>query len=535
MIQAILAQLQRVRRSGDGWSARWPAHDDQHVSLSIGKGDDGRVLLHCHAGCEPQAICQKLGIELADLFPERGGAAGGSSSRVRLERPNGPGLTLEQYAQAKALPIEFLQQLGLSQCTHSGGPAVRIPYHGPDGIELAVQFRTALTGENRFRWRKGSRPVPYGLAQLDAARAAGEVVIVEGASDAQTLWHQGILALGIPGAAGWRPVWDQYLVGIAQIYVVIEPDAGGEAVERWLARAAFRDRARLVRLEIAKDPSELYLQNPEAFLPKFQTALAQAVPWTQILATRRQETATQDYEVAKELLLDEHLLDRIGGTMRAAGYAGSLAAPKLAYIAITSRLTGRRLAELIPAGAVRMRRDFPQLLACVQAVALLHVCQRVHNPQGSIQAAIQDYRNALELLAPIFDASAQDAITPVIRQTVESVQEGEEVTLGALALRLDLAKSTVSWRVKRALAGGWLVNVEQRRGHAARLKRGAPLPDLASVLPAPEVVQQGVSECSNGPRDSRAPLPPATTESANPAGAGVPQPAQSDNGAGFIF
>ena len=39
------------RRSGAGYSARCPAHDDSNPSLSITEGDDGRALINCQAGC----------------------------------------------------------------------------------------------------------------------------------------------------------------------------------------------------------------------------------------------------------------------------------------------------------------------------------------------------------------------------------------------------------------------------------------------------------------------------------------------------
>jgi hypothetical protein len=41
------------RKAGGGWMARCPAHDDRESSLSIRDADDGKVLIRCHAGCEP--------------------------------------------------------------------------------------------------------------------------------------------------------------------------------------------------------------------------------------------------------------------------------------------------------------------------------------------------------------------------------------------------------------------------------------------------------------------------------------------------
>lgn len=55
-VAAILAQLRGVRRSAGGWTACCPAHADGSPSLSIGVGEDGRLLLHCFSGCPYHAI-----------------------------------------------------------------------------------------------------------------------------------------------------------------------------------------------------------------------------------------------------------------------------------------------------------------------------------------------------------------------------------------------------------------------------------------------------------------------------------------------
>ena len=68
----ILELFQGVRQSGDHWVARCPAHDDRHASLSIGRGDDGRWLLKCHAGCDIDAILRAVNLQRNDLFPTTG-------------------------------------------------------------------------------------------------------------------------------------------------------------------------------------------------------------------------------------------------------------------------------------------------------------------------------------------------------------------------------------------------------------------------------------------------------------------------------
>lgn len=68
----LLARLEGVRRSGPGWRADCPnGHAKARGSLGITEADDGRVLLSCFACHDTPAILRTLGLELADLFPER--------------------------------------------------------------------------------------------------------------------------------------------------------------------------------------------------------------------------------------------------------------------------------------------------------------------------------------------------------------------------------------------------------------------------------------------------------------------------------
>src|SRR5262249_12866760 len=48
------------RRVGSAWMARCPAHDDREPSLSIGETRDGKVLVHCHAGCDQHLVIAAL-------------------------------------------------------------------------------------------------------------------------------------------------------------------------------------------------------------------------------------------------------------------------------------------------------------------------------------------------------------------------------------------------------------------------------------------------------------------------------------------
>lgn len=59
-VNELLQMLDNVREGDNGWTARCPSHDDKQNSLSIGTGDDGRILLKCFAGCSIEEIVDRL-------------------------------------------------------------------------------------------------------------------------------------------------------------------------------------------------------------------------------------------------------------------------------------------------------------------------------------------------------------------------------------------------------------------------------------------------------------------------------------------
>lgn len=69
-IDVVLARLDRPKRTGKGWAARCPAHEDKSPSLSIAEADGGKVLLHCFSGCNAGDVLGAIGLEWKDLFPE---------------------------------------------------------------------------------------------------------------------------------------------------------------------------------------------------------------------------------------------------------------------------------------------------------------------------------------------------------------------------------------------------------------------------------------------------------------------------------
>jgi hypothetical protein len=69
-VTTFLAHLDGVKGRNGSWVARCPAHEDRSPSLTVKELGDGRILMHCFAGCGTDAVLGVLGLSMGDLFPE---------------------------------------------------------------------------------------------------------------------------------------------------------------------------------------------------------------------------------------------------------------------------------------------------------------------------------------------------------------------------------------------------------------------------------------------------------------------------------
>jgi len=246
--------------SPDGWwSGRCPAHDDENPSLGWKDGDK-KIGIKCQAGCTRGQVLAALNLTEDD---------------TRLAGA----LTVERLAEAKGFTADYLRSLGVEQ----RGDSVLVRYRLADGSE-AGRHQLRRAGAARFAWIRGpGEPVPYGLWRLGEARAQGYLLLVEGASDCWAAWLRGVPALGLPGASSARLLAPEHLVGVSKVYVVREPDAGGDAfaagVAARLRKVGFTGMAYELRMPGGlKDVNELHLKCPDAddFLGQLRPAVEAA-------------------------------------------------------------------------------------------------------------------------------------------------------------------------------------------------------------------------------------------------------------------
>lgn len=171
-VAVVVAQL-KARKSGKGWVARCPAHDDSSPSLSIGEGVDGRLLLTCHAGCTFDEIRAKLGAAVVDHDGTKKSNSSIGREVCRYDYRDERGTLLYQVAR-------FVNEDGKKTFRP-------VQPTGTWGLE-------------------GVRRVPYRLQQLLAACAAGKTVcVVEGEKDADNLAAVGVVATTVDGGARKEP------------------------------------------------------------------------------------------------------------------------------------------------------------------------------------------------------------------------------------------------------------------------------------------------------------------------------------------
>ncbi|AYE95361.1 hypothetical protein C0J29_11735 [Mycobacterium paragordonae] len=148
----------------------------------------------------------------------------------------------------------------------------------------------------------------------------------------------------------------------------------------------------------------------------------------------------------------------------------------------------RRLAQSVPPVAVRLRRDFGSLLALIRAHAVLHQASRERDKSGHIIATLDDYTVVRELVADIMAEGVGTTVSETVRETVGAVTAlatSEGVSVRAVAKKLALDKSNATRRLRVAAEGGYLRNLEDKRGKPARWVVGDPLPESVALLPDP--------------------------------------------------
>jgi hypothetical protein len=356
-LRQLLQNLKKVKLISEGkWQALCPAHDDHVPSLSITQKRNGRVLIHCFAGCKASKVCRAVDMKISDLSiggpRHRRGGGGKTPPKSNATQQQPTGCSLQAYAREKRLPVSFLQALGISEIQRNSVPALRIPYLDSQRNLVATRFRLSSHKTDdttqRFAWKSGDKPCIYGLQTLPMIKKKGFVVLVEGESDCHTLWLHQVPALGLPGATGWNEERDAgHFADIEKIYVVDEGDAGADALLKRFAESSISGRIWVVSLGKFKDSSELFLARGHRFRRHLDRALKRARPLAQRVAAEHRERRRVAWSKCRQLATCENILSHFAEDLAAEGVVGESRTAKIVYLAVTSRILDRPVSVVV--------------------------------------------------------------------------------------------------------------------------------------------------------------------------------------------
>lgn len=235
----IARALGGAKRSGSNWSCKCPAHEDHKASLSITENFVGKLLVHCHAGCEPMNVISHL--RALGLWPE-----GAKNAPVAIPPPR---------VKVDLPPSQPVQ-------TGRGRIVATYDYTDEHG-ELLYQavrydpkdFRQRAPNPNgSWSWSiKGVKRVLYRLPEVLAAVAEGRpIYICEGEKDVEAARSLGLVAtcnaMGADNGTGnkWFPEFATVLKG-ADVVVIPDQDEAGIRHAEWVI-STLRGTAKSVRV-----------------------------------------------------------------------------------------------------------------------------------------------------------------------------------------------------------------------------------------------------------------------------------------------
>lgn len=185
-LQEFLSRLEGVKGNNNQYTAKCPAHDDRKASLCVSRGEDGKILLKCQAGCSVSEIASAMGLTQRDLFPEK-----------------------EKQKKEVA----------------------RYQYKDESGTVVGVKIRYS---DKSFFWKrpdgKWKKPENIPLYNLEALKK-NDVFIVEGEKDVDTITRLNLPAVCSPDGAGtgkWKDSYTNYLKG-KRVYIIPDNDDVGKA------------------------------------------------------------------------------------------------------------------------------------------------------------------------------------------------------------------------------------------------------------------------------------------------------------------
>jgi hypothetical protein len=223
--EMLRARLEGVRAERGGFVALCPAHDDSRPSLRVTRGDDGRALLACRAGCPTEAVVSALGLRMADLMPREGWQPmrPRSAPTAKPRAPEGEG-----FATAREGVACYRSRLGPESArwvyTDAGGDPQAVVLRWDDAKGSKTFRPVSRIGG---RWHLSAADEGRALYRLDELGGGGPVFVAEGEKAADALASLGVTVTTSMGGsnAPHKSCWES-LAG-REVFIVPDEDGSG--------------------------------------------------------------------------------------------------------------------------------------------------------------------------------------------------------------------------------------------------------------------------------------------------------------------
>lgn len=189
----FISRFEKKVKTTVGFNLRCPSHEDSSPSLHVTKAGDGKIMLHCFAGCSTESVVSALGLTMKDLFPDSPSkpftvpaSKGQSKPEAPTEKP-----TIEKiYSYQDATGKEVYQVVRLKP----------------------KSFRQRHMADGKWVWNMDD--VTRVLYHLPEVLAAQRVWVCEGEKDADSLFALGYVATcNVGGAGKWLDGYTETLAG----------------------------------------------------------------------------------------------------------------------------------------------------------------------------------------------------------------------------------------------------------------------------------------------------------------------------------
>jgi MarR family len=187
----------------------------------------------------------------------------------------------------------------------------------------------------------------------------------------------------------------------------------------------FADRLLIIKDDDIEDVSALFLEDPEHFVERFEAACVSAVPWPQIRDAKVIQARSEALQKAQGLLDSPDLIAKIEEAITNGGYAGDVAAPMIAYFAITSRQLER------PINVAFVGQSAAGKTETVDAAVELHPPEAVFKMEAGSERALiyndESYEHRCVVVAEADSIPEDGPAASVVRSIADTNQASYDV------------------------------------------------------------------------------------------------------------